>query len=85
MDLIAATFIVYFGFAAATGVISNFQKPIWISAASATFVGASFLLELFAGPMAIFALFYVAPYLVGRFSWQFIRHITPQTRKEVIA
>ena len=80
-----ATFIVYFGFAAAMGVISNFQKPIGMLIASAVVVLTSFLLNLFAGPLMIFALFYAVPYFIARFSYLLISHITHPSRKEITA
>ena len=70
-----ATFIAYFGFAAAMGVLSNFQKPIGMLIASAAVVMTSFLLDLFAGPLMTFALFYAVPYSATRFSYQFTSHI----------
>lgn len=84
MDQVTATFIAYFGFAAAMGVISNFQKSIGILIASAIVVLTSFLLNLFAGPLMIFALFYAVPYSAAKFSYQLISHTTRPTRKEII-
>src|SRR5438094_609787 len=85
MDQVTATFIAYFGFAAAMGLISNFQKSIAILIASAIVVLTAFLLNVFAGPLLIFALFYAVPYSAGRFSCQLIRRTTQPTRTEIAA
>jgi hypothetical protein len=72
MDQVTAIFIAYFAFAAAMGVISNFQRAVVMWIASAAVVMASFLLELFAGPLMIFALFYAVPFGFGRFAYLLI-------------
>ena len=85
MDQLTLTFITYFGFAAAMGVLSNFMKPTWTWLASSAVVVSSFLLALFAGPLMIFALFYAVPCAIGRFSYRLIHYATEPAPKEITA